>query len=537
MAAVQQQAAVQQPVATTDRKKLRVFKIRQALLAKSPNRAKVYEYEIICDIRGPSQPRRGPNYMEYSDYFILRFGGDNVLKGLVNESAAMLPPNETPDAMGDASLEPSEEDHFLQFEANLQDRSIMITTDLFHREDQGIIDGHIIKFKIILVDQLDLNMLEKQHIELHPMSHTFEEYNRNGTPPTSTKLEWGVNPFESVPNVEAILERNQPTLQDLSMLHHDQSNIQSAGSSMMLGGGGASGAGGASSASGDGGRTRQPFFYDRNYMADLLQPNAEKLFPKPSYAGDSIMIRFYGTDLPGITALFEITTTGQAIVDKIRRFISQNHEFRSEPFNDDELDSIYLMWNNRRFGGDDKLEDWDFNRDEIQLMGINWIPPTLNQQINQDEPAYNPAGLSQIEQDVRKAMDTMYILLRNVEACLSNANHKRESNRRVRFNYPTRQTEKKLFAKDLGLFTLELADIVRNLGLALSELSNLFVRDPPLVQGTEQYTQAKLMIQNVMDAHRYLAPTCVNMARLVIPLDHHPSDDNPRPLHILPQNR
>ena len=105
------------------------------------------------------------------------------------------------------------------------------------------------------------------------------------------------------------------------------------------------------------------------------------------------------------------------------------------------------------------------------------------------------AGLSQIEQDVRKAMDTMYILLRNVEACLSNANHKRESNRRVRFNYPTRQTEKKLFAKDLGVFTLELAEIVRNLGLALSELSNLFVRDPPLVQGTEQYTQAKLMIQ------------------------------------------
>ena len=155
-------------------------------------------------------------------------------------------------------------------------------------------------------------MLEKQHIELHPMSHTFEEYNRNGTPPTSTKLEWGVNPFESVPNVEAILERNQPTLQDLSMLHHDQSNIQSAGSSMMLGGGGASATGG------DGGRTRQPFFYDRNFMVDLLQPN-EKLFPKPAYAGDSIMIRFYGTDLPGITALFESSTTGQAIVDKIRR--------------------------------------------------------------------------------------------------------------------------------------------------------------------------------------------------------------------------
>ena len=48
------------------------------------------------------------------------------------------------------------------------------------------------------------------------------------------------------------------------------------------------------------------------------------------------------------------------------------------------------MWNNRRIGGDDKLEDFDFNRDEIQLMGVNWIPPTLNQQINQDEPAYNP---------------------------------------------------------------------------------------------------------------------------------------------------
>ena len=129
---------------------------------------------------------------------------------------------------------------------------------------------------------------------------------------------------------------------------------------------------------------------------------------------------------------------------------------------------------------------------------------------------YFRAGLSQIEQDVRKAMDTMYILLRNVEACLSNANHKRESNRRVRFNYPTRQTEKKLFAKDLGVFTLELAEIVRNLGLALSELSNLFVRDPPLVQGTEQYTQAKLMIQvNKTYASRNDQPSmkCLNLEK------------------------
>ena len=97
----------------------------------------VYEYEIICDIRGPSQPRRGPTYMEYSDYFILRFGGDNVLKGLVNESAAMQLPNDAPEAMGDGPTEVSEDDHFLQFEANLQDSSIMITTDLFIKEDQG----------------------------------------------------------------------------------------------------------------------------------------------------------------------------------------------------------------------------------------------------------------------------------------------------------------------------------------------------------------------------------------------------------------
>ena len=48
------------------------------------------------------------------------------------------------------------------------------------------------------------------------------------------------------------------------------------------------------------------------------------------------------------------------------------------------------MWNNRRLVVEDKLEDYDFNIDEIQLMGINWIAPTLNQQINQDEPAYNP---------------------------------------------------------------------------------------------------------------------------------------------------
>ena len=77
-------------------------------------------------------------------------------------------------------------------------------------------------------------------------------------------------------------------------------------------------------------------------------------------------------------------------LNRLKRFISQNHEFRSEQFNDDELDSIYLMWNNRRLDVNDKLEEYDFDIDEIQLMGINWIAPTLNQQINQDEPAYNP---------------------------------------------------------------------------------------------------------------------------------------------------
>ena len=80
----------------------------------------------------------------------------------------------------------------------------------------------------------------------------------------------------------------------------------------------------------------------------------------------------------------------KTFLNRLKRFISQNHEFRSEPFNDDELDSIYLMWNNRRLDVNDKLEEYDFDIDEIQLMGINWIAPTLNQQINQDEPAYNP---------------------------------------------------------------------------------------------------------------------------------------------------
>ena len=80
----------------------------------------------------------------------------------------------------------------------------------------------------------------------------------------------------------------------------------------------------------------------------------------------------------------------KCFLNRLKRFISQNHEFRSEPFNDDELDSIYLMWNNRRLDVNDKLEDYDFDINEIQLMGINWIAPTLNQQINQDEPAYNP---------------------------------------------------------------------------------------------------------------------------------------------------
>jgi len=104
-------------------------------------------------------------------------------------------------------------------------------------------------------------------------------------------------------------------------------------------------------------------------------------------------------------------------------------------------------------------------------------------------------GLTQTQIDVRKAMDTMNILLRNVEACLHNAKHKRESSRRVRFNHAKNQTQKKLYARDLGAFVIEFARVIRELSLALSELSNLFIQDPKLEQNTDQYTNAKLLIQ------------------------------------------
>ena len=59
-------------------------------------------------------------------------------------------------------------------------------------------------------------------------------------------------------------------------------------------------------------------------------------------------------------------------------------------------------------------------------------------------------ALSMRQRVVRRFMEQIIILMRNVDACLSNIRYDQNSSDRIRYNHAAKRTNDKLYAPDLG---------------------------------------------------------------------------------------
>ena len=86
--------------------------------------------------------------------------------------------------------------------------------------------------------------------------------------------------------------------------------------------------------------------------------------------------------------------------------------------------------------------------------------------------------------------------MRNVDACLDNIKHGRSPPERIRYNHAAKKTKEDLKAPDLGKLVKEMARVVKELGLALSQLAHVCQKDEAYHNDNDQkLVRAKSIVQ------------------------------------------
>ena len=108
------------------------------------------------------------------------------------------------------------------------------------------------------------------------------------------------------------------------------------------------------------------------------------------------------------------------------------------------------------------------------------------------------------------------ILHRNLKACISASASSQNPADRIRHNDPYLPTPVRPTRKHLGYHTKNLAKTVRNMAIELNTLSDLLIRDPDM--SLESRERARRLVQNNMDAARYMYPYLKNFTKISVPL-------------------
>lgn len=495
--------------------KLRIFKIKQAELGKRApahiERKQIYEYEFICDINGPS-PERSAEFMHFSSYFKIQFRGDNLLKGIVPNSLRVI--------------DPVDQEHYVTIDANLIDSQLFIQADFNLNDSKPNVSQVQIHFKIVLLDKLDLNLMRMFKAQVMHQAHCFEIYHRNGTPPTVTQIKHGVNPFEVDEDEEDMERINEMFRTQVQGTHEQVNNLnlpQIGGSSV----------------------TQPQENSVENLSDDFLRMQIQALGEhsddekdKPDYVSNSIMIRFEINKMPTIIAAVPPQRTVRVVLDTLKQLIfDERLHFPELDITNDTCDKLRIHYENVHVSDENQtfrqLLDANYCDDKkIQFMVLVWGDPRLNAQVTKTDARFNEQNLDNRAKVVRRFMEQMIILMRNVDACLANIKHGRSPPERIRYNHAAKKTPEDLTAKDLGKLVKEMARVVKDLGLALSQLAHVCQKDEEYAQNDNdpKLVRAKSIVQNVMDSLRYFAPAANSLSRMVVPLD---DPARPRTLYVL----
>ena len=129
--------------------------------------------------------------------------------------------------------------------------------------------------------------------------------------------------------------------------------------------------------------------------------------------------------------------------------------------------------------------------------------------------------VSQNELLVIKICENIFILVRNVEACLNACKNLLEPENRERINVPESEIIQVPSVKDLGQFFIKFSGHVRELALLMNQFSDFLIRDPNIAPHESETTRN--FVQNLMDCARYLSPLLTNLHKLSIQIGIHGS--------------
>jgi len=111
------------------------------------------------------------------------------------------------------------------------------------------------------------------------------------------------------------------------------------------------------------------------------------------------------------------------------------------------------------------------------------------------------------------------VLQRNFQACVEAAQRGQDPAERLRHNEANGVTPDVPDSRDLGYMVREMANAIQNYSFLMARLSDDLVRDQPFEsRDSVEYQRNRRLIQNLMDAARYLGPELENFCNYVIPL-------------------
>ena len=115
------------------------------------------------------------------------------------------------------------------------------------------------------------------------------------------------------------------------------------------------------------------------------------------------------------------------------------------------------------------------------------------------------------------------ILQRNFEACIAICQASKDPTDRIRFNEAETPTPKSPTSVDGGQFVRIMANSLITWAVQLHRLSDQLIRDEQVTDSeSEKFKKARRLIQNNMDAARYMAQELSTFSQLVIPLKENP---------------
>ena len=185
-------------------------------------------------------------------------------------------------------------------------------------------------------------------------------------------------------------------------------------------------------------------------------------------------------------------------------------------------DGIKLLFNSRVLHNQKKLNEIPGLKGSEEIYAVSGKPlpkPCHRQTRRQNVHPYS-------KNQAHRKLVNCKIFHRNFKSCIDASVRNINPSDRIRHNNPETRTSNVPMVSEAGEHFLEMAKSVQEYALQLNKLSNFLIVDPVL--DAEKRENARRMVQNNMDAARYLYPYLQNFSTFVIPLSH----SSPRQLMV-----